>query len=57
LRWRPTARITKQEILQKATQWELTNRKDQPISSQAIRSVCATVVEEFAESGWVQIAP
>ena len=31
-----TGTDTKQEILQKATQWGLTNRRGQPLSSQAI---------------------
>ena len=31
-----TGTYTKQEILQKATQWGLTNRRGQPLSSQAI---------------------
>ena len=31
-----TGTYTKQEILQKATQWRLTNRRGQPLSSQAI---------------------
>ena len=31
-----TGTYTKQEILQKATQWGLTNHRGQPLSSQAI---------------------
>ena len=31
-----TGTYTKQEILQKATQWGITNRRGQPLSSQAI---------------------
>ena len=35
-----TGTYTKQEILQKATQWGLTNRRGQPLSSQAIGMSC-----------------